>query len=229
MCAGGLGSSGAFTAVVQASASAVNAATPLASIAEECEPSGVTGIPDGPTFDSIEALAQEADLAITGHVTASLGSVIDDGGDEGGGGHPLCLFEVSVNDVLVGDLDHGRITVAMLNLGAGAGMPAVEFAEGDELVLYPERETSATAPGVDVEGDFYTPLSGGNGVLRLDGDRAVPTGPLPNRLREDGPPPEPPQVSDNGEEDLPDDGAPMLVDDVMEVSISAGQTERTAR
>lgn len=194
------------------------------SSASDSEAVGITGTRDGPTFESVEQLAAGADVAITGQVVASLGSLVDDGGEVDGGEILLCMFDVSVHDVLVGDVAGERITVAMIDVEAGAGMQNVQLAEGDELVLYLRRETSATAPGVDVEGDFYTPLNVGNGVLRIVDEQAMPTGALPNRLREDGPPLPPPTVADDGEEAPPEDGGPLPVDGVVEVSRAAARS-----
>lgn len=179
----------------------------------------------GPTFETVEQLSAGADVVVTGRVGATLGRQVDDGGDGTGNGLPLVLHEVVVEQVLVGEPEDDRIVVAMVDGQVGAGMQTSTLSEGDQLLLYLRRETEATAPGVDVDGEFYTPLNFGNGVLRVDGDVAIPTGPLPNRLDDDAPPPPPPSVADNGEEARPEKGGPMPIEAVIQATVD-GATSR---
>lgn len=182
----------------------------------------LTAMADGPVFETVTGLAAGADLAIRGLVEDDGSRQVDDGGNAGGGGLPLVIHAVSVREVLVGDTSADRIQVAVLDDEAFVGAQAVRLRPGDEVLLYLRRETRSSAPGVDVHGGFYTPLNLGNGVLRVDGGQAIPTGPLPNRLDEDSTPPPPPSVSPEGEEAPPADGDAMLLDDVVVATRAAG-------
>jgi hypothetical protein len=116
------------------------------------------GLSDGPVYDSVIAAADESDAVVHGRVGDLRGTEIDDGGNESGAGPTAEFHDLEIINVLRGDLTADRIVV-----GTSEG----EMASGAEVVLFLDQVTSAEAPGIDSEREWYVPLY--ETVLDVDG------------------------------------------------------------
>lgn len=127
---------------------------------------------DGPLYDSVADLAAEADLVVRGLVGALRGTEVDDGGNSGGGGIPLAFYDFDIGTVIAGSAPNNTIAIAWLDLAkTDDGRSALE--SGDELVLFLDHRTSASAPGIESESDFYVALGADSAVFDVEGANVI--------------------------------------------------------
>jgi hypothetical protein len=114
-------------------------------------------------YPTVEELAMTADVVVSGSVAGVRGKELDGGGDDEstGRGLEMIFYDFSVDDVLAGTGITDRLVVAW-----AADEPGIE---SGSTVLFLRHLTSADAPGIASEDDFYVPVSGRNGVFDLEG------------------------------------------------------------
>lgn len=158
---------------------------------------------DGPLYDSVEALAASSDLVVRGTVGPTIGT-------SDGLGPAAAIREIEVLEVLVGE-SPAELRVAF-GLGDTAGERCAPVVEGREVVLF------LAAAGADTDASHFVIGSHNNGVMTVDGDRALVHSWVPGRLRASDPP----------RDDLPEDGGfpppglAFVLDDVRAVVAEAG-------
>jgi hypothetical protein len=126
----------------------------VVSVLPACGVSGGSAT-DGPTYGSVEALAERAEVVVIGAVGSERETEVDDGGNEDGRGPEITFYDFEVNDVLASSDEPASVMPGVtLPLGVGTGSP-LELVEGVQLVLFLDEVTSEDAPGIDTEDLFY--------------------------------------------------------------------------
>lgn len=134
---------------------------------------------DYPDYATVDALRAVSDAIVVGQVGESIGKFEDRGGDpefdEFGDpipGIPMEVFafnvsRASTSEIAVGD----TIPVLWVDLDAVNSDDLTRLHPGDELVLFLEHLTPASAPDLAKFGDeVWVPVSGDNGVMDVGSD-----------------------------------------------------------
>lgn len=121
-------------------------------------------------FESIEALAREADSVVVGTIGEVLLRKVNPSG-----GLPHIYLELIVDKVFLGPERTGqKITIDMLDADSIDFEQVTPLRNGDAVVLFLDRITADEGPSGVVPFDVvYVPLSLDNGVMDVSGDHAV--------------------------------------------------------
>lgn len=146
---------------------------------------GVTGesASDGPVYESVEALAVDAELVVLGAVGNVRGSEVDDGGNEDGTGVDVTFHDFVVAEVLATAVAGSRSVTPGDALAVGVTQDSVRLVEGEEMVLFLEQLTPDDAPGIDTEDVFYVAIGmEGDGAFDVQDGAVVARSERVNRL-----------------------------------------------
>ncbi len=128
---------------------------------------------DYPDYPSVEDLAQAADVVVLGTIGEQIGTELDRGGNsEDSIGIPMKFHEVMVTQVVAGDVNK-TLVLAWIDHAERPEEGLSDVKAGQQTLLFLERRTSAEAPGIKSQDEFYVPVGGDNGVFDVDGDIAI--------------------------------------------------------
>lgn len=128
---------------------------------------------DYPDYPSVEDLTQAADVVVLGTISKQIGTEFDRGGNsEGSVGIPMKFHDVTVTQVLAGDVDKSLV-LAWIDHAERPEEGLSDVKAGQQTLLFLERRTPAEAPGIKSQDEFYVPVGGDNGVFDVDGDIAT--------------------------------------------------------
>jgi hypothetical protein len=96
---------------------------------------------DGPVYNSIDALTENAEVVVLGTVGGVLGTEVDDGGTGDGDGIDVTFHSVVVDEVLDGratTIQAGDTLAVVVSDPPSEPSVRGELNEGDEMVLFLE-------------------------------------------------------------------------------------------
>ena len=124
----------------------------------------------GKSYTNAEALGRDSDVVLRGRVTALAGTAVDNGGlGPDASGLPMAFYTVKVIGSNRSADVPATIRVANLDRSKVASDSVAPIEIGQEYVLFLEKRTAETAPGVASWAPFYIPTGGGFGVFRIEG------------------------------------------------------------
>lgn len=131
---------------------------------------------DHMVYGTAAALTSAATIVVRGTVGTLRETEVDDGGDSSGTGFPMAYFNFSVAELLAGPPTESNIVVAWLDKSVDTSDLSA-LTTGDQVILFAEYVTSASAPGMYSESAVYVPLAGDNGVLDVISNNVVARSP----------------------------------------------------